>query len=100
MQTWLDSCFQHPRPTVLVVGDIMCDTYLSGKVSRISPEAPVPVFESAEERHVLGGAANVAANVRALGCEVRLLGVIGNDTAGRHVREYLERTRHCGYVAS
>ena len=57
----------------------MCDTYLWGKVGRISPEAPVPIFESAERRHVLGGAANVAANLRALGCDVRLLGVIGAD---------------------
>ena len=74
---------------VLVVGDVMCDTYLSGHVSRISPEAPVPVFESTEKRHVLGGAANVAANLRALGCEVRLAGVVGDDVAGRYVREQL-----------
>ena len=73
--------------SVLVVGDVMCDTYLSGHVSRISPEAPVPVFESTGKRHVLGGAANVAANLRALGCRVRLLGVTGEDDAGRHVRE-------------
>ena len=65
----------------------MCDTYLSGHVSRISPEAPVPVFESTGKRHVLGGAANVAANLRALGCEVRLAGVVGDDVAGRYVRE-------------
>ena len=65
----------------------MCDTYLSGHVSRISPEAPVPVFESTEKRHVLGGAANVAANLRALGCEVRLAGVVGDDVTGRYVRE-------------
>ena len=74
---------------ILVVGDVMCDTYLSGHVSRISPEAPVPVFESTEKRHVLGGAANVAANLRALGCEVRLAGVVGDDVAGRYVREQL-----------
>ena len=74
---------------VLVVGDVMCDTYLSGHVSRISPEAPVPVFESTEKRHVLGGAANVAANLRALGCEVRLAGVGGDDVTGRYVREQL-----------
>ena len=74
---------------VLVVGDVMCDTYLSGHVSRISPEAPVPVFESTEKRHVLGGAANVAANLRALGCEVRLAGVVGDDVTGRYVREQL-----------
>jgi D-beta-D-heptose 7-phosphate kinase/D-beta-D-heptose 1-phosphate adenosyltransferase len=65
----------------------MCDTYLSGHVSRISPEAPVPVFESIEKRHVLGGAANVAANLRALGCQVRLVGAVGDDITGRYVRE-------------
>lgn len=65
----------------------MCDTYLSGHVSRISPEAPVPVFESSEKRHVLGGAANVAANLRALDCEVRLAGVVGGDVTGQYVRE-------------
>src|SRR5215831_8662083 len=91
MEAWLDSCLQRRRPTVLVVGDIMCDTYLWGKVSRISPEAPVPIFESTERRQVLGGAANVAANLRALGCEVRLLGVVGADVAGRCVRELLHR---------
>ena len=74
---------------LLVVGDVMCDTYLSGHVSRISPEAPVPVFESTEKRHVLGGAANVAANLRALGCEVHLAGVVGDDVTGRYVREQL-----------
>ena len=73
----------------LVVGDIMCDTYLSGHVSRISPEAPVPVFTSTQKRHVLGGAANVAANLRALDCEVHLAGVVGDDATGRRVREQL-----------
>ncbi|MDE0204823.1 MAG: PfkB family carbohydrate kinase, partial [Candidatus Tectomicrobia bacterium] len=75
--------------SVLVVGDVMCDTYLSGHVSRISPEAPVPVFESTGRRHVLGGAGNVAANLRALGCQVRLAGVTGEDDAGRRVREHV-----------
>src|SRR5215472_18330174 len=91
MEAWFDRCLQQRRPTILVVGDIMCDTYLWGKVSRISTEAPVPIFESAERRHVLGGAANVAANLRALGCEVRLLGVIGSDAAGQCVRELLQQ---------
>ena len=67
----------------------MCDTYLWGKVGRISPEAPVPIFESVERRQVLGGAANVAANLRALGCDVRLLGVIGADATGHCIREQL-----------
>jgi D-beta-D-heptose 7-phosphate kinase/D-beta-D-heptose 1-phosphate adenosyltransferase len=75
MEALLDRCLQKRLPTVLVVGDIIYDIYLWGAVSRISPEAPVPVFEGMERRQILGGAANVAANLRALGCEVRLLGV-------------------------
>ena len=73
----------------LVVGDIMCDTYVFGQVSGVSPEAPVPVLTNTEERRCLGGAANVAANLRALDCEVHLVGVVGDDVAGRHVREQL-----------
>jgi D-beta-D-heptose 7-phosphate kinase/D-beta-D-heptose 1-phosphate adenosyltransferase len=69
----------------------MCDTYLWGTVSRVSPEAPVPVFESTERRLVLGGAANVAANLHALGCDVRLLGVIGDDAIGQEVCRLLQQ---------
>lgn len=84
--------FSHtPCPTVLVVGDIMCDVYLWGNIDRISPEAPVPVFESVRRQQVLGGAANVAANLRALGCEVHLLGAIGTDEAGQCVRGLLQQ---------
>src|SRR5712692_4005312 len=90
MEALLDSCLQQRRPTVLVVGDIMCDTYLWGKVSRISPEAPEPIFESTERRQVLGGPAKVAAKPRALEGEVRLLGVMGADATGRCVREQLD----------
>lgn len=68
----------------------MCDTYLLGEVRRISPEAPVPVFESIERRQVLGGAANVAANLQALGCQVSLLGVVGEDAAGACVQQLLQ----------
>ena len=89
MEAWFDNCLQQRRPTILVVGDIMCDTYLWGKVHRISPEAPVPIFESTERRHVLGGAANVAANLRALGVRCGSLGMIGADAPGRCVREQL-----------
>ena len=73
----------------LVVGDIMCDTYLLGHVSGISPEAPVPVLTGNKRRRCLGGAANVAANLRALDCEVHLVGAVGDDVAGRYVREQL-----------
>jgi D-glycero-beta-D-manno-heptose-7-phosphate kinase len=64
---------------IMVLGDIMLDRYLWGNVERISPEAPVPVVSVTKETTNLGGAANVAANVRALGADVTLLGVIGDD---------------------
>jgi len=68
---------------IVVVGDVMVDRFLQGDVSRISPEAPVPVVAVREEHFVLGGAANVANNIAALGGEVFLAGVIGDDEAGR-----------------
>lgn len=70
---------------VTVVGDVMLDVYLVGNVSRISPEAPVPVVHVTEERYALGGAANVAANVVALGAECRLVGCVGEDDAGARI---------------
>lgn len=70
-----------PGTRVLVLGDLMLDEYLFGQVSRISPEAPVPVVEVEREKLMLGGAANVAWNVRALGGTAVPLGVIGRDRA-------------------
>lgn len=67
---------------ILVIGDVMIDKYLSGSAARLSPEAPVPVLLRHGERSVLGGAANVAANIAALGATVRLVGVIGDDATG------------------
>lgn len=68
---------------ILVVGDVMLDHYLWCRANRISPEAPVPVVRVEEKTSVLGGAANVAANVAGLGCRVALLGTVGDDEAGR-----------------
>ncbi len=65
--------------SVLIIGDIMIDEYLSGTVSRISPEAPVPVVEIDHETLRFGGAANVALNIKALGCEPLLVGLVGDD---------------------
>lgn len=75
---------------VLVAGDVMLDQFLWGKVARISPEAPVPVVEIASETFHLGGAANVAGNVRALGGEAVVAGVVGDDAAGTRVRAALD----------
>lgn len=74
---------------VAIVGDIMLDRYLEGDAERISPEAPVPVVTVADERVVPGGAANVAANVAAVGAEVHLIGTVGDDGAGTALREAL-----------
>lgn len=76
---------------VLVIGDAMLDVYLRGDVERISPEAPVPVVHVQEKRLALGGAANVAQNVTALGGRCDLVAVIGNDAAGNTLRNNLAR---------
>ena len=73
------------RP-ILVVGDVMLDHFVVGRVERISPEAPVPVVCFEEEEYRLGGAANVAHNVAALGGSVELLGVVGDDEPAAHLR--------------
>src|SRR6266566_8814849 len=67
------------RKIAAVIGDIMIDRYVTGRVDRISPEAPVPILLHSHDRTVAGGAANVAVNILALGCDVRLVGAIGND---------------------
>lgn len=76
--------------TILVVGDLMVDEYIAGKVTRISPEAPVPVLEVIEEWSLPGGAANVALNVQCLGANAIMAGYIGDDKAGRDLIEMLE----------
>lgn len=70
---------------VVVVGDVMLDEFLWGRVARISPEAPVPVVEIERQSFHVGGAANVAANVRALGGAAVLVGVVGCDEPGRRL---------------
>ncbi len=75
---------------VLVVGDVMIDHYVWGSVSRISPEAPVPVVNVTRESLLLGAAANVVNNIHALGGNVSLCGVIGQDDAGRQLQHMLK----------
>lgn len=67
----------------LIIGDVMVDAYIWGNVNRISPEAPVPVFEAKKRENRLGGAANVALNIQALGAKPILCGIIGNDVKGK-----------------
>src|SRR5262245_53132957 len=74
---------------VLVVGDLMLDEFVWGTVTRISPEAPVPVVEVRRRSFVVGGAANAAANVAALGGKATLAGVVGADAAGDNTRDLL-----------
>ena len=71
---------------VAVIGDIMLDHFLIGRVDRISPEAPVPVVRFNRDEYRLGGAANVAHNIRAMGGQATLVGLVGDDDAARHVR--------------
>ena len=78
-----------PNLRIAVIGDIMVDRYMFGKVERISPEAPVPVNRIDAEKSVLGGAANVASNLANLDCHVYLAGLIGNDDNGTLMRTLL-----------
>lgn len=76
---------------VLVVGDVMLDRYWHGEVARISPEAPVPVVHVQREEMRLGGAANVALNIKTLGAGVTLLSMVGRDDAARNLRHLLDQ---------
>lgn len=83
------SCFN--QLNVLIVGDIMLDHYINGQVNRISPEAPVPIIDIGEQRYRLGGAANVALNIQALGAIPHLCGVIGQDQHGEQLSLVLKK---------
>ncbi len=78
------------KPRVLVIGDLMLDEFIWGKVERISPEAPVPVVWADSESFMPGGASNVANNIAALGGKVDLVGVVGNDERGTILKGELE----------
>ena len=84
--TWVVQLLKSMRGArIAVAGDIMLDEWLWGTVRRISPEAPVPVVEVSSQSFTLGGAGNVANNLAALGAKVRLVGVVGDDDAGKRV---------------
>ena len=81
------------QQSILIIGDVMLDTYIWGDVRRISPEAPVPVVEARSRTHAPGGAANVASNVAALGGTAHLGGVVGIDESADQFRAVLEENR-------
>jgi rfaE bifunctional protein kinase chain/domain len=83
---------------ILVVGDVMLDRYWFGEVNRISPEAPVPIVRIDHREERLGGAANVARNLTALGMKASLLGVVGEDEAGNIVEKLLHADRVASYL--
>jgi D-beta-D-heptose 7-phosphate kinase/D-beta-D-heptose 1-phosphate adenosyltransferase len=74
---------------VAIIGDAMLDVYLRGEVERISPEAPVPVVRVTDRRYALGGAGNVAQNVRAVGAACDLVAAVGDDAGGKQLRSML-----------
>jgi len=78
------------RPKILIVGDLILDRYVAGEVTRISPEAPIPVLTAKSSEERIGGAGNVGANLVAMGAEVDVAGVIGDDGWGRVLRSLLE----------
>ncbi|HVF71076.1 MAG TPA: D-glycero-beta-D-manno-heptose-7-phosphate kinase [Chthoniobacterales bacterium] len=78
---------------ILVIGDLMLDEFVWGKVGRISPEAPVPVVEVTGESFYPGGAANVARNLRAFIKDVAVIGLLGTDRGGRQLRELMAQTK-------
>jgi D-beta-D-heptose 7-phosphate kinase/D-beta-D-heptose 1-phosphate adenosyltransferase len=83
---------QLKTPRILIVGDVMLDRYVSGEVSRISPEAPIPVLRATSSEEKLGGAGNVAYNLRSMEAQVELVAVIGDDGWGRRLREIFEES--------
>jgi D-glycero-beta-D-manno-heptose-7-phosphate kinase len=83
---------QFAKTNLMVVGDVMLDRYWFGDSDRISPEAPVPVVQVSKVDERLGGAANVARNVAALGANTTILGVVGEDEAGNRIHELLKQS--------
>ena len=79
------------KQNILVLGDIMLDQWMWGQVSRISPEAPVPVVDVKRTTYTPGGAANVACNLLSLGCRVQMSGLVGQDETGVKLRSLLEK---------
>ena len=80
------------RPKVVIIGDLIIDRYISGEVTRISPEAPIPVLAVRSSELRLGGAGNVAANLVAMDAAVEVVGIVGDDGHGRDLRQLFEES--------
>jgi D-beta-D-heptose 7-phosphate kinase/D-beta-D-heptose 1-phosphate adenosyltransferase len=93
METLSDLLRRMADLQILVIGDVMLDRYISGEVFRLSPEAPVPVIAVEDERHVLGGAANVAHNLSALGIRTKIWGTWGRDASGLLLENLLQEAQ-------
>ncbi|GLV56127.1 bifunctional protein HldE [Dictyobacter sp. S3.2.2.5] len=91
LHTAVETVERFSKLRILVLGDAMLDSYLEGTASRLCSEGPVPVVAKTSERHMAGGAANTAMNIRALGAQVDLLSIIGNDTTGKLLRTTLQQ---------
>jgi D-beta-D-heptose 7-phosphate kinase / D-beta-D-heptose 1-phosphate adenosyltransferase len=83
------------RALVCCAGDVMLDRFIYGSVSRISPEAPVPVLHIGEQHSMLGGAGNAVRNLHALGCAIRFFSVVGDDAAGSEIATVLRELPRC-----
>jgi rfaE bifunctional protein kinase chain/domain len=87
----LEALTRFPETRILVIGDLIIDHFIWGSVTRISPEAPVPVVNVTRENLLLGGAANVLNNIYALGGKGEICGVVGQDFMGNHLLELLQK---------
>lgn len=90
MSTYQQICSKFSRKNILVIGDVILDQYIQGSVSRISPEAPVPVVVEKKSFYTPGGAANVAHNLRGLTAQVTLVGRVGDDPQGQILKRQLK----------
>ena len=80
---------------ILIIGDSMIDAYMWGSVNRMSPEAPVPVVEISKHENRLGGAANVAMNIKSLGARPILCSIIGDDIRGKELMNLMKEENLC-----
>ena len=86
------------KTKALLIGDIMLDRYVAGKVNRISPEAPVPIFVSESSNQVLGGAGNVFNNLVSIGVKTTLISVIGKDNYGNQIKKIINKIKTAEYI--